>query len=349
MADNSTGEKTEEATPHKLLSAQKKGQVAKSADFASSLSLAGAFFALLLFISYIASELSSFISKSISAQNSDDLSRTIFSLLDEAAFLWLLLSLPVIFAALIFGLLGNYLQIGFIFSLDPIQVKWDKINPVNGLKQIFSKKKLVQLLQQLLKFILVILVIKSAAEESLVDIILSQEVKLSVAMMAGLSIIKTIMIRILVLFLLMGAADFFWQRRVFLKSMMMSKYEVKQEYKQSEGDPQLKHERKRLAREMIQGGQQKVAKADAVITNPLFIAAAIKYDASSQDAPVLVAKGLWKNAETIRDIANKNDIPILRNVPLAQALIKLEIDDQIPEDLYEAVAEVLNFVYELKK
>jgi flagellar biosynthetic protein FlhB len=132
--------------------------------------------------------------------------------------------------------------------------------------------------------------------------------------------------------------------------MMMSKYDVKQEYKQSEGDPHMKAERKALAEELIlHGSQQNVANADAVVVNPSHIAVAIKYDRDKGGAPRVVAKGMRKNAEAIKEIARQAGVPILRNVPLAQALHKLDLEEEIPEELYEAVAEVLNFVYELKE
>jgi flagellar biosynthetic protein FlhB len=131
---------------------------------------------------------------------------------------------------------------------------------------------------------------------------------------------------------------------------MMSKYDIKQEYKQSEGDPEMKHQRKALAEELIMhGSQENVRHADAVITNPAHIAVAIKYDAEKGGAPTVVAKGQRKNAEKIKDIARQFNVPILRNVPLAQALNRLDLGEEVPEELYEAVAEVLNFVFELKE
>ena len=130
----------------------------------------------------------------------------------------------------------------------------------------------------------------------------------------------------------------------------MSKYDVKQEYKQSEGDPHQKAERKALAEELIlHGSQQNVANADAVVVNPAHIAVAIKYDKEKGGAPKVVAKGMRKHAEAIKEIARENGVPILRNVPLAQALHKLDLEEEVPEELYEAVAEVLNFVYELRE
>jgi flagellar biosynthetic protein FlhB len=181
------------------------------------------------------------------------------------------------------------------------------------------------------------------------DIVRSQRLGLHEGMQVAGGLIFDISVRAGSLFLVVAMADFFWQRHVFKKDMMMSKYDVKQEFKQSEGDPEQKAQRKALGEEMIlHGAQQSVANADAVITNPAHIAVAIKYDSEKGTAPTVVAKGMRKNADKIKEIARAEGVPILRNVPLAQALNKLDLEEEVPEDLYDAVAEILNFVYELK-
>jgi flagellar biosynthesis protein FlhB len=223
------------------------------------------------------------------------------------------------------------------------------LNPVQGFKNMFSKKKLVDALKNILKFLAVSWIAYDAVEEKLRDIVLAARLDLWTGVDVGGRIIYDIAIRCGALFVIVAAADFFFQRWQFKKEMMMSKYDVKQEYKQSEGDPHQKAERKALAEELIlHGSQENVANADAVVVNPAHIAVAIKYDKEKGAAPKIVAKGLNKNAEKIKEIARAAGVPILRNVPLAQALSKLELDEEVPEELYEAVAEVLNFVYELK-
>jgi flagellar biosynthetic protein FlhB len=147
-----------------------------------------------------------------------------------------------------------------------------------------------------------------------------------------------------------GALDLIWSRKVFSKEQMMSKYDVKQEHKQMEGDPQMKGQRKQLAQELLfGGGSENVKNADAVVVNPAHIAVAIKYDQDEDQAPKVVAKGMRIHAEKIKELAKQYGVPILRNVPLAQALNKLDVGDEIPEDLYEAVAEVLSFVYKIRE
>ena len=270
--------------------------------------------------------------------------------LDDALFNWLLISMPVLGATFILALAGNYLQIGFIFSLEKLNPKLDKLNPINGLKQLFSVKRLVEVLKQVVKFGMVTAVVYYTVKDALPNVIMMERTELLTSVGVIGQILKDICVRVVALFICVAAADFFWQKHVYKKSMMMTKSEVKQEYKQSEGDPELKGERKRLAQELsMHGSQQNVRNADAVVTNPVHIAVALQYNKDGTSAPVVVAKGMRKNAEKIKEIARHYDVPLLRNIPLAQALNKLDIDEEIPEELYEAVAEVLNFVYELKE
>jgi flagellar biosynthetic protein FlhB len=202
----------------------------------------------------------------------------------------------------------------------------------------------------LIKFAAVSYIAYSSLRDSMREVVLASRIDLWTGVYIGGQIILNIAKRIGLLFVIFAVADFFWQRHVFNKDMMMSKYDVKQEYKQSEGDPHAKAERKALAEELIlHGSQQNVANADAVVVNPSHVAVAIKYDREKGGAPRVVAKGMRKNAETIKEIARQAGVPILRNVPLAQALHKLDLEEEIPEELYEAVAEVLNFVFELKE
>jgi len=158
------------------------------------------------------------------------------------------------------------------------------------------------------------------------------------------------MIKVSAVFIIIGVVDLIIARKQFAKEMMMSKHDVKQEYKQMEGDPQVKGQRKQLAHELLfSGSQENVKNADAVIVNPAHIAVAISFDKEKNKAPKVVAKGMRKHAEKIKEIAKHYGVPILRNVPLAQALNKLEIDEEIPEELFEAVAEVLAFVYKIRE
>jgi flagellar biosynthesis protein FlhB len=350
MSD-STGEKTEEASPQKLKQARDKGQVSKSQDAIQAISFIIVFAITALTFSSMAEQLEEFLRGSIeAAMRRGDEKPVVIDAAYEGLWAVLRISMPALFGAFVAGAAANYLQVGFLFTAEPLKPDIKKLNPVDGAKNLFSKKKLVEALKQVIKFVMVTYVVYSSVKDNVRELILASRLDLWTGVHIGGMIIMDIAKKVAGLFVVIAAADFFWQRHVFKKDMMMSKYDVKQEYKQSEGDPHQKAERKAMAEELIlHGSQQNVANADAVVVNPAHIAVAIKYDREKGGAPKVVAKGMRKNAETIKDIARAEGIPILRNIPLAQALHKLDLEEEIPEELYEAVAEVLNFVFELRE
>ncbi|MBN2359017.1 MAG: type III secretion system export apparatus subunit SctU [Deltaproteobacteria bacterium] len=350
MGDGGTGEKTEEATPQRLQEARKKGQVSKSQDVLAALGFMISFVVLALTMEWTLGRIKEFIIASIYAGVSDGGIPAVINLGFEALMFCFVTCMPVLGAAFIVGLAANYLQVGFLFTTHPIKPDIKKINPISGLKQMFSKKRLFELIKQIVKFTVVTYVCYRAVLDNIRDIVVSQRVPLESTIKLAGQIIWDLGLRVGVLFIVIAAADFLFQRWQFKKDMMMSKYDVKQEYKQSEGDPEMKSHRKALAEELIMhGSQENVRNADAVVTNPAHIAVAIKYDQEKGGAPKIVAKGMRKHADKIKEIARQFNVPVMRNVPLAQALNKLEIGEEIPEELYEAVAEVLNFVYELQQ
>ena len=349
MGDGGSGEKTEEPTPQKLKQAREKGQIAKSQDAIQAFMFVGVFSVVGLTFGMMSDGLMEFTLNAFDAATRKGDLPTVLTVTEESIWTLLVAVMPACGAAMVFAFASNYVQIGFLFTTHPLVPDIKKINPVSGFKQMFSKKKLVEALKQFIKFALVSWVVYAAIKDSVREVVLTARMDLISATHVASEIITNITIRVAGLFIALSAADFFWQRHVFKKEMMMSKYDVKQEYKQSEGDPQQKAERKALAEELVlHGSQQSVANADAVVTNPVHIAVAIKYDPESAGAPRVVAKGLRKNADKIKQIAKEAGVPILRNVPLAQALNKLDIEEEIPEELFEAVAEILNFVAELK-
>jgi flagellar biosynthesis protein FlhB len=350
MGDGGTGEKTEEATPQRVQEARKKGQVSKSQDVLAALGFLITFLVLALTLQSSLNKTKEFILAAIYAGVSDGSIPAVINLTSEALWFCFLLCMPVLGAAFIVGLAANYLQVGFLFTVEPLKPDIKKINPISGLKQMFSKKRLFELLKQVLKFTIVAYVCWNAVTDNIRDIVTAQRAPLEKTVQLAGQILWDLGLRVGVVFIVIAAFDWFYQRWQFKKDMMMSKYDVKQEYKQSEGDPEMKSHRKALAEELIMhGSQENVRNADAVVTNPAHIAVAIKYDQEKGGAPKIVAKGMRKHAEKIKEIARQFNVPVMRNVPLAQALNKLDIGEEIPEDLYEAVAEVLNFVYELQQ
>lgn len=345
-----TGEKTEEATPEKVRKAKEEGQVPKSQDLVGALGFAMGFFTLAGLISYVFGAIQDFARAALESATRAPNPATITQLLEDAIPMILKVSLPIAVAVFVMGIFSNVLQTGFFLAFKVLIPKIDKINPVNGLKGLFKVKKFVELLKNMLKMAAAAWIAWSVMSAAVYDMTLVVTVPLDQAVKFGSGLLWEYMVKTTALFVAIGVADLIWSRRVFNKEQMMSKYDVKQEYKQSEGDPQMKGQRKQLAHELLfSGGAQNVKNADAVVVNPDHIAVAIKYDEDKDKSPKVVAKGMRKHAEKIKELAKHYGVPILRNVPLAQALNKLDIDEDIPEDLYEAVAEVLAFVYKIKE
>ncbi len=257
---------------------------------------------------------------------------------------------PLIGVLVFVGLIANLAQGGLVFSAEPITPKLSKINPLTGLKRMFSARSLVELIKGLLKISIVgiigFLTIRSRFDEFylLVDQGVGQIVSFAIGV--GFDII----FRAAIALLLLAILDFAFQRYEWEKNLKMTKAEVKEEYKQTEGDPLIKSRIRSLQREQARRRMlQEVPQADVVITNPTHIAVAIMYRVQDMEAPKVVAKGARRIAEKIKAIAKKHDIPVIENPPLAQLLYKrVEVGMEIPFDLYQAVAEILAHVYQLK-
>jgi flagellar biosynthesis protein FlhB len=345
-----TGEKTEEATPEKLRKAKEEGQVPKSIDFVSSLNFGLGFMTMVGMLAWISTELTDFARAALEGAARDFSLAAIFKTLGEIPFLILKLSIPIGVSVFTMGLMANFLQTGFFMAFKVLIPKLDKVNPVNGLKGLFKLKKFIDLIKNMLKLGLAAWLAWSVMSDSLHNMVLTVRLPLTESAKFGGTVLWDYMTKTIFLFIGIGVADLLWSRKQFNKEMMMSKYDVKQEYKQSEGDPHMKGQRKQLAHELLfSGGPAAVKNADAVVVNPTHIGVAIKYDSENDGAPKVVAKGQGVHAEKIKELAKQYGIPILRNIPLAQALNKLDVGEEVPEELYEAVAEVLSFVFKIKE
>lgn len=345
-----TGEKTEEATPEKLRKAKEEGQVPKSQDFVGGMGFAAGFLAFAGLLTYVMGELKDFTLAALDAAFREPTMATVAKLLEDSVPLLLKLVLPISGAVFVMGIFTNVLQTGFFLAFKVIVPKFEKLNPINGLKGMFKLKKLVELLKNLLKMGIAAWLAWSILSNALNDMTLSVTLPLVQSVDFGAAVLWDYLVKTTALFVIIGGADLLYSRHTFNKEMMMSKYDVKQEYKQSEGDPHMKGHRKQLAQELLfSGSVENVRNADAVVVNPEHIAVAIKYDKDKSKAPTVVAKGMRVHAEKIKEIAKHYGVPILRNVPLAQALNKLDVGEEIPEDLYEAVAEVLSFVFKIRE
>ena len=345
-----SGEKTEEPTEHKLREARKKGQIAKSQDITSAAIFLLGFFIIYFTGSTISNELMNFINICVTvATTTKEIDNgAIFYLMQAGVNTMFVCIAPVCAVAFVVAIFANYVQVGTLITFEPLKPHLKKLNPIEGLKGMFKLRKLIELLKSTLKLFIVSLIAYFVVKDRVVNIILS--IRMPIWQTIGLvwDMVFDLSIRIGVVFGLIAAADWTYQKWQYKKDMMMSKKDIKDEYKNQEGDPIIKSKRKQLHQEMAMSeSAQQTRKADAVIVNPDHIAVAIQYDEDTMGAPSVIAKGerLW--AEKIKEIAKEEGIPILRNVPLAGALNKLEVGEEVPEDLYDAVAEILQFVYQL--
>jgi len=354
MSDGGGGEKTEEPTPERLRKLREDGNIPKSQDVISSISFVAVFVTLSKCFRYMSDQMLQYTRLTMQVANTaygDHVVVPVVPLLWEALAVGGKICAGPLAAAVVLGMVLNIAQVGFLFTAKPITPDINKINPVNGLKNLFNMKKVVELIKNIIKFVVIAYISYLSLKKSSRDVvmILRSDLFIGVKIIGG--IIADFVIKIGMAFVVIAAADYFYQRQRYIKDNMMTKHDIKQEYKQSEGDPHHKAERRRMHQEILQGGGAKAVKsADVVVRNPDHIAVALKYDRTQKNsAPTVVAKGerLW--AEKIIAEAEAAGIPIVRNVPLAQALNKLDLGDDIPEELYQAVAEVLTFVYNLSQ
>jgi flagellar biosynthesis protein FlhB len=345
------GEKTEKATPKKRQETRKKGQTAKSQDMNTAVVLLAVFAFLRIAGGYLATGIFSLFTNSfkdymLMAATPGNLQVIFLTILKE-----LILYLgPILLVAFMAAAAANLAQVGFIFTSEAIQPKFDKINPINGFKRIFSVRSVVELLKSLLKISFIGIVTFTVLWKSMPDIFgLSQKsVGTALVTLGSLTVQMGLYASGALLFL--ALLDFLYQKYEFEKNIRMSKQDIKDEFKNSEGDPLIKSRIKQRQRELaMRRMMQEVPKADVVITNPTHYAVAIQYDEFKRDAPFVVAKGVDYTAQKIKLIAKENDVMTVENRPLARALYShTEIGDTIPEEFFKAVAEILAFVYRAK-
>jgi flagellar biosynthetic protein FlhB len=347
-----SGEKTERPTEKRIREARRKGQVAKSQDLTSALLMLAAVTVLWLAGSYMGGQLSGSMREQLvhAASFKGELSRAdvLAALLGGVKALAMAL-LPM-FAVLFFiAALVGYFQVGSIFSFESVKPNLNKLNPAESFKQKFFKgRPYLELGKTLLKLVITSAVIGSVLWTARRDLIALTEQPTQRVASFTLALIFEIGLKVGLAFIALGVADFFLQRFLHLKELRMTKQEVKEEWKETEGNPLYKSARRQLHREILmQSVMAAVRTADVVVVNPTHLAVALRYDRQTMSAPVVVAKGAELIAARIKEIAAEAEVPILRDVPLARGLYELEIDAEIPEALFEAVAEVLRWVYQL--
>jgi len=348
------GDKTEKATPKKLEDARKEGRVARSSDLINGLMLLLMFFVLRIFGNFMAK---GFLESFVKYYNKTaDISMEIFdvkqavNLGNEIVFDIVIACLPVLIGSFLVAFVGNVVQIGWKVTTKPLKPKLDRLNPIGGLKRMFSQEKVVELIKSILKVLAIAIVAYNEVKDRWLFILNLYDFEFMQAIVNIFDIVLDVGVKISVLFVIIGIADFGYQKWKHLHDLRMSKQEVKDEMKQSEGDPQVKG---RIRQKMREGARrrmmQELPKADVVITNPTHFAVAIKYDKEKAEAPYVLAKGADFVASTIKEAAKVHKIEIVENKPLARMLYyNVEIGEQIPPELYQMVAEVLAYVYSVK-
>ncbi|GAB4175759.1 MAG: flagellar biosynthesis protein FlhB [Calditrichia bacterium] len=351
MADDFQ-EKTEQATPRRKDEARKKGQVARSMEINSAAMLLLGLLIINFSAGYIYSHIKyAFFTVFHNLQILDINPQTTVTLLQGGVFFMGKILGPIIFGFFLIGIAASYGQVGFAFSPEAIKPKFEKLNPVEGIKKVlFSRRTIEELIKNLIKVSIILWVAYSAIRNKWDEFFLLLDQDISQIFTFILSSALEVSLKIAIAFIFIAAADFAFQRWDHSKKLMMSKQEVKDENKQTEGDPQIKSAiRKKQLQMAVRRMMQEVPKADVVIANPTHYAIALKYDNQKMDAPLVVAKGKDEIALRIRQIAEENDVPIVEDPPLARALFDaVEIDRPIPEKFFQAVAEVLAYVYKLK-
>lgn len=350
--DGPGGEKTEPATSKKLSDARSEGQVCKSRELDQAASLVALFLMLKVLVSFMGNnflqifhDIYDKIPETVSAREMNSVA--VMSFLHHSVFVSIKLAGPFFAAGVAVAFVVNIVQVKWKVSTKPLKPKPDKFNPINGFKRMFSKDSLFELVKSIAKIGLIMLIAYTTLRSHLEEIFLLYNITLPQAIAEIGTLVIDVGFRISILYCIIGAADYIYQKHKFNEDMKMTKQEVKDEMKNTEGDPQIKgKQRQRMQEASRRRMMQDVPQADVVITNPTHYAVALKYDAGTGTAPVLVAKGADLIAQRIKEIAKENHVEIVENKPLARMIYtNVEIGREIPPELYQAVAEILAAVY----
>ncbi len=352
MAESSSSqEKTEDATPKRLRDARKKGQVAKSRDLNTIVILIAAFALIVFMRGYISENLRSLLETNFDVVSRGEISMEEIFLVAHQNFMTFVKIIGPYVAVIVFVAIAvGFFQIGPIFSGEPMKPQIKRLNAITNLKNMFKMRTLVELLKNIAKMTLIFLLAYLVITDSIREVVMTVSATPDQSSILAGHLIASFMIKVFIVFIVIAMIDLAVQRWDYKKQMRMSKEEVKREYKQDEGDPLIKSMRRQIHQEMAMGDtRQAVRSADAVVTNPTELAVAIKYNESEMVAPQIVAKGQRLFAQSIREFAEEAQIPIVQNPPLAWTLIEVDVGEEIPQELYQAVAEILVFVYKLKR
>ncbi len=351
MAEEPLQEKTEKATGRRREKAREEGQVSKSAELNSAIIVIVGGFTLWLTASHLSTELSDLLR--------DTLANAPFIATSDPSYLILFKSnlirffviiSPVLAMAVVVGFTANVIQVGFKISTKAIEPKFSKINPLSGLKKMFSLRSLVTLFRDTFKLLIIGFVAYKVIASEFDDLFLLPDMPVSVLASTMGTLALSVALKIGASILIIALFDYFYQKYEFEKSIKMTKQEVRDEFKDTDGNPQIKSRVRQIQREMSRKRMMdEVSLADVVVTNPTHLAVALKYNQDAMTAPQVIAKGERLIAQKIKKIAIEHNIPIIEDKPLARSLFKMcDVGDVVPETLFRAVAEILAYVYKLK-
>ncbi|WPU64698.1 flagellar biosynthesis protein FlhB [Peredibacter starrii] len=352
MADENDDEKTEEPSQYKIDESRKKGDVASSKELSSVLLLSGSLLTLIICGVFIYEQFTEYIDwmyrldfKMIYTKEkfADVIAQTMWTLVKCLA--------PSFGASVCLGVLSQFIQIGFLYSPEILNADIERINPLKGFGRIFSKKSLVEAVKGVFKFTVVIAITYSVMKDNIGSFLGFLHSDAGQSLMFGKYLMVKLGFSILLGLGVVALADFGWEKWSYRQKMMMTKQEAKEEAKEKDGNPEVKSKIRQIQRQMAQKRMMDdVKKADVIVTNPTHISVALKYDGETMVAPAVMAKGADHLALRIREIAKENDIPIVENIMLARTLYKtVKVGHGVPRTLYKAVAEILSFVYKLKR
>ena len=345
-------QKTEEPTPRRLEQAREKGQVAKSQEVTHWFMILAA--AMLIgvfgksFAGGVATSLYKLVaqSHSIRVDGSGELRELMLETFGQLGLAVMMPVAVILLAAFIAGIIQN----GFVFSTETITPKLSKLSLTKGLKRLFSSRSAMEFVKGILKITIVaaVIVLLLWPEREVIFIVTSMGAAQFMSVLQALAI--RVLVGVLAIMTVIAAVDFLYQKQKHLKELRMSKQELKEEYKQSEGDPMIKARLRQIRTERARRRMMAaVPDADVVVTNPTHYSVALKYDHDAMDAPVLVAKGADQVAFRIREVAGEHNVPVVENPPVARALYdNVELDQAIPSEHYKAVAEIIGYVMRLK-
>ncbi len=336
------GEKSQKATPHKKQQMQKQGQSWKSPDFQAAFALAVGFVVMRHLLPWLGTQFGAMEANVLALASGSQSTLASAWLVGFSAMVRILL--PLVIPLVVAGLLASSIEKGFRFSMTGLKADMTRLNPVEGIKRMFSQDSAWQLLKGIVKVSVMALLGGWVIHKQIANYPGLMAESLGQALSRAQQMLSQMVLMLAAAFFAIGVADMFYQMHAFQQKSRMTTQEVKDEYKQTEGNPHVKGKRREMARFLWRSGMRQVKDAQVVITNPTHYAVALKWEQKTMSAPIVIAKGADEMARHIREIAIRHEVPLVENPPLARALYELPLGQQIPQEHYQAVADILAFL-----